>query len=89
MIFSNVMSNTAATILLIQIGIAIVVGHEKTLAISNALASSAAILFPVATPPNAIVYSTGFVEQKDFRIGGMLIGLLGPILTVLWVILVS
>jgi sodium-dependent dicarboxylate transporter 2/3/5 len=39
--------------------------------------------------PDAIAFSTGLLEQKDFRIGGVLIGLMGPVLAILWVMLIA
>ena len=50
-----------------------------------ALSASAALLLPVSTPPNAIAFSTGMVEAREFRLGGVLIGGIGPILVVAWV----
>ena len=85
-IFSNVMSNAATTLILVPLGMTLLVGLEKEVDITIALANSTAIMLPVATTPNTIAYSTGLVEQKDFRIGGMLVGILGPLLTVLWVL---
>ena len=55
------------------------------IALVVALASSTAMLLPVSTPPNAIAYSTGMIGQKDFRLGGILIGLIGPVLIILWI----
>jgi sodium-dependent dicarboxylate transporter 2/3/5 len=52
-----------------------------------ALAASTAMFLPVS-PPNAIAYSTGLLEIKDFRLGGTLVGLLGPLLAIAWVFLV-
>ncbi len=89
MIFSNVMSNAAASTVLIPLGFAILPGLEREVAVSVGLAASVAILLPVSTPTNAIVFSTGFLEQKDFRLSGILIGLLGPLLSVLWVLLIK
>ena len=89
MIFSNVMSNAAASTVLIPLGFAILPGLQKEVALSVGLSASVAILLPVSTPTNAIVYSTGFLEQKDFRLIGILIGLLGPLLSVLWVLLIK
>jgi sodium-dependent dicarboxylate transporter 2/3/5 len=43
----------------------------------------------VSSPTNAIVFSTGYLEQKDFQIGGILLGLLGPVLAILWVLIIS
>ena len=89
MIFSNIMSNSATSTVLIPLGMAIVTGFQSQIAVSIGLAASTALILPVSTPPNAIVYSTGLLEQKDFRMGGILMGLLGPLLAVLWVLLIS
>ena len=89
MLFSNIMSNTATSTVLIPLGMAILPHNQIEIAMIIGLSASTALLLPVSTPPNAIVYSTGFIKQKDFRIGGLLIGLVGPALIVLWVLLVS
>jgi len=89
MILSNVMSNAAACVILIPLGTAMLPGYEMPLAISTALASSAGLFLPVSTPPNAILFSTGLLEIKDFRFGGILIGILGPLLAVLWMLLMK
>jgi len=89
MIFSNIMSNSATSTVLIPLGMAIVTGFQSEIAVSIGLAASTALILPVSTPPNAIVFSTGLLEQKDFRMGGILMGLLGPLLAVLWVLLIS
>jgi sodium-dependent dicarboxylate transporter 2/3/5 len=89
MIFSNIMSNSATATVLIPLGMAILVGFESQVAIAIGLATSTALFLPVSTPPNAIVYSTGMLEQKDFRIGGALIAILGPLLAVLWVLFLN
>jgi len=89
MVFSNIMSNTASSTVLIPLGMAILVGMKTEVALIVGLSASTALFLPVSTPPNAIAYSTGMIEQKDFRLGGLLIGLLGPALVILWVILVS
>jgi sodium-dependent dicarboxylate transporter 2/3/5 len=47
------------------------------------------LFLPVSTPPNAIAYSTGLIEQKDFRLGGLLMGLLGPALIIGWVLFIG
>ena len=88
MIFSNIMSNSATATVLIPLAMAIVTGFESQAAIAIGLATSTALFLPVSTPANAIVYSTGMLEQKDFRIGGILIALLGPLLAVLWALLI-
>lgn len=89
MIFSNIMSNTATSTVLIPLGMAIFPQSQVEVTMIIGLSASTALFLPVSTPPNAIVYSTGLIEQKDFRIGGILIGLLGPALIVFWVLLIS
>jgi sodium-dependent dicarboxylate transporter 2/3/5 len=89
MLVSNIMSNTAASTVMIPLGMAILVGFEKEIALIIALSASTAMFLPVSSPPNAIAYSTGMLEQKDFRIGGILVGLLGPLLAILWVLLIT
>jgi len=89
MLFSNIMSNTATATVLIPLGMAILPQYSIEIAMIIGLSASTALFLPVSTPPNAIAYSTGMIEQKDLRIGGTLIGLLGPAIIVLWVILLS
>ncbi|MFC5270348.1 SLC13 family permease [Adhaeribacter terreus] len=88
-ILANLMSNAATVMILIPLGMTLLTGLEKEVAIAVALASSTAVFLPISTTANAIVYSTELLEQKDFRIGGFLIGLLGPVLAVLWVLLIG
>jgi solute carrier family 13 (sodium-dependent dicarboxylate transporter), member 2/3/5 len=88
MIFSNIMSHTATSTVLIPLGLVILVSMKLEAAVAIALASSTALLLPVSTPPNAIVYSTGLIDQKDFRLGGLTIGLIGPALIVLWMLFI-
>jgi sodium-dependent dicarboxylate transporter 2/3/5 len=87
MAFSNIMSNTATATILIPLGIYLIPDHAKQIAVIVGLAASTALLLPVSTPPNAIAYSTGLIKQKEFLPGGLLVGLLGPILIVLLVII--
>jgi solute carrier family 13 (sodium-dependent dicarboxylate transporter), member 2/3/5 len=89
MLFSNVMSNTATATVLIPLGMAILPQYSVEVCMIIGLSASTALFLPVSTPPNAIAYSTGLIEQKDLRIGGTLIGLLGPAIIVLWVMLLS
>jgi solute carrier family 13 (sodium-dependent dicarboxylate transporter), member 2/3/5 len=88
MLVSNIMSNTAASTVMIPLGMAILVALKLEVALIIAIAASTAMFLPVSTPPNAIVFSTGLVEQKDFRLGGILVGLLGPLLAILWVLFI-
>ena len=89
MILSNVMSHTATSTVLIPLGMAILVNAQSEVALIIGLAASTALFLPVSTPPNAIAFSTEMLEIKDFRTGGFLVGLLGPLLIVLWILFVS
>jgi len=83
---SNVMSNTATVSLVLPVAVALVPGHEVALCIVLGLVSSCALLLPVSTPPNAIAFGTGLLRARDLRPGGWLIGLLGPLLVLAWVL---
>lgn len=89
MLFSNIMSHTATSTVLIPLGMSILPRNLMEVCIIIGLSASTALLLPVSTPPNAIAYGTGMIEQRDFRIGGLLIGLLGPAAIVLWVLLIT
>ena len=89
MAFSNIMSHTATSTVLIPLGIAILPAFALQIAIIIGLCASTALFLPVSTPPNAIAYSTGLLKVSDFKTGGLLVGLLGPLLAILWVLLVT
>lgn len=88
---SNFMSNTAATTILIPVGISMLSITEGIdpiiLPFVIGLSASCALLLPVSTPPNAIAYSTGLIKQSEFRIGGFIVGLVGPILIISFTLL--
>jgi sodium-dependent dicarboxylate transporter 2/3/5 len=91
-VFSNIMSNTATTTIMVPLAISftLLIPDEspKIIPLIIALSASCALLLPVSTPPNAIAFSTGNLDQADFRYGGILIGILGPLLVCLWVVLI-
>ncbi len=89
MMVSNVMSGTAASAIMIPMGMAILLNYQIDISMIMAFGASCALLLPVSSPSNAIAYSTGFLEQKDFIHMGLLIGLLGPLLSIFWVLYVS
>lgn len=78
-LLTELVSNTASAALLIPIvmGMAPALGLEAPgLAVAVALAASCAFMLPVATPPNAIVFGSGQVAQRDMmRCGLVLNGL--------------
>lgn len=85
---SNVMSNTAAANVIVPIGVSAAAGFEPQAAVAIAFGASAAMCLPVATPPNAMVYSTGKCRAADFLTIGLAMGLVAPSLGIAWLRLV-
>lgn len=87
---SNVMSNTAAASILIPFS-AILVPPEYILLIVVVLgfAASTALLLPISTPPNALVFSTNYLKQSEFRTLGIIITAVSPffIVLLLWLLI--
>ncbi|MCZ4407534.1 DASS family sodium-coupled anion symporter [Cryomorphaceae bacterium 1068] len=77
---SNVMSNTAATSILVPIALGLSGTYQLSVPLIVALCASCALFLPVSTPPNAIAYSTNLLEQKDFRISGGYFFVLAPVI---------
>jgi len=86
---SNFMSNTATISLILPVSVTLLPGRELEMCLILGLSASCALLLPVSTPPNAVAFSTGEIQTSDFRAGGLLIGLLGPVVIVAWVMLIS
>ena len=86
---SETMSNTAATNIAIPIVISIAQAANVdpvTPAVAAALAASVAVVLPVSTPPNAIVYASGRVPITDMIKYGLLMDLLAVILVPIMVL---
>ena len=86
---SNFISNTATAALLMPILTVVcramgdkldVIGGTSTVLIGVAIAASTAMCLPISTPPNAIAYSTGLVEQKDMLKTGITCGIISIVL---------
>ena len=90
-IFSNFMSNTAATTILIPVAISLMQVTDGfspiVLPFVIGLSASCALFLPVSTPPNAIAFSTGMINQSEFRLGGVSIGLIGPFVISIWTVI--
>jgi len=54
----------------------------RTLLIPATLAASSAFMMPVGTPPNAIVYASGYVSMRDMVRAGLWFNLLGLALVI-------
>lgn len=88
-VFSNFMSNTATATILIPIAILLVPDSPIILPLVIGLSASAALFLPISTPPNAIAFSTGRLDQKDFRYGGIVAGLIAPIVIIGIVLIIA
>ncbi len=85
-LLTEVTSNTAVTSLMIPIIISVARGtgdDPVTLSIAATVAASMAFMLPVATPPNALVYGTGYIKITDMIKGGAILDLIGWVLTTL------
>ena len=76
-------SNTASAALLVPIFISI--SEELGIAplglsMIIGLGASCAFMLPVATPPNAIVFGTGFIQQKDMMKAGFILNIICSVL---------
>ena len=85
--FTEFTSNTASAALLVPVfaSVAEQMGMPKeVMVLIIGIGASCAFMLPVATPPNAIVFGTGLVTQKDMLRVGMLLNILSIILVSLW-----
>lgn len=65
---TEITSNIATTAILLPVlvSLAPVLGvHPYYLMIAATLAASCAFMLPVATPPNAVVFGSGYLEMQD------------------------
>lgn len=77
---------TASMILPILGALGLSVGiHPLMLMVAASIAASCAFMLPVATPPNAIVFSSGFVSIRDMAKTGMVMNIISIIVTTLMV----
>ena len=89
---TEVTSNTATTEVLLPIlaGTATAMSvHPLLLMLPATLSASCAFMLPIATPPNAIVFSSGEVEMKDMVRAGLVLNLVGVIVITTLFFLVS
>ncbi|PSM53111.1 sodium:dicarboxylate cotransporter (permease SLC13 domain) [Campylobacter blaseri] len=86
-LISNFMSNTAAANIILPLVLAFSITFEQFdfIIIAVALSASLAMVLPISTPPNAIIFSTGIVKTKDFIKLGVIVALFAPIIVILWV----
>ena len=85
-VLSEFMSNVA----LVQIFVPVVFGiadglhvNPILLAMPVTLSASIGFMFPVATPPNAIVFSSGYIRMKDMMKAGLLLDIISILIILL------
>jgi len=91
-LLTEVTSNTAVVSMMIPIIISIAQGTGNdpvALSIAATLAASMAFMLPVATPPNALVYGTGYIKITDMIRGGIALDFIAWFFTTLMVYFVA
>jgi sodium-dependent dicarboxylate transporter 2/3/5 len=89
---TEVTSNVATASILLPIlaSLAVVMGiHPYALMIAATLSASCAFMLPVATPPNAVVFSTGYIKISQMVRAGFFLNIISIIVIVisLWFLL--
>lgn len=82
---TEVMSNVALTTIAIPMVLSIAKGLDVDpllLAIPVAMATSCAFMMPISTPPNAIVFSSGYISIKQMVRAGILLNILAVIVLI-------
>lgn len=83
LVITEIASNTASTSMLVPVVISIATAAgispiPPTLGVC--LGASLAFMMPVSTPPNAIVYGTGFVALSNMLRAGVFLNIIGAVL---------
>ena len=75
---TEVMSNVALVAVFIPVSFVIAQSfglNELQLAIPLTIGASCAFMFPISTPPNAIVYSSGYIKMKEMARTGIVLNI--------------
>jgi sodium-dependent dicarboxylate transporter 2/3/5 len=70
---TSFISNSATANLLLPIAVGVSAVEPAATAAAVAIASSAAMILPISTPPNAIAYGSGFVNVRDMARAGSIV----------------
>ena len=84
---TELMSNVALTTIFIPVVIGIASGMgipALILVIPVTLAASFAFMLPIATPPNAILYSSGLINMKDMIRAGLWLNIIATIIILIF-----
>lgn len=82
---TEVMSNVALATILIPVVIGIASGlgvNPLYLVVPVTMAASCAFMMPISTPPNAVVFSSGFIRMRDMMKAGVLLNLIAVMVLV-------
>lgn len=85
---TEITSNTATATMMYPIMAAVALAldvHPFVLMIAAGLAASSAFMLPVATPPNAVVFGSGYLKITDMAKAGFFLNIIGVILITLTV----
>ncbi|MFH0968040.1 MAG: DASS family sodium-coupled anion symporter [Methanobacteriota archaeon] len=86
-LLTEVTSNTAiASVMMPILAVASVslMINPVILMLTAGLTASLAFMFPVATPPNAVAYSTGYLTMKDMMKTGFFLNFMGVVLIIMF-----
>lgn len=88
-VLTEFMSNVALVTIFVPVVFAIAEGlniNPILLALPVTFAASCAFMFPISTPPNAIVFASGHIKMKDMMRAGMLLNVASII--IIWLLAV-
>jgi sodium-dependent dicarboxylate transporter 2/3/5 len=83
---TELISNVALVAIFAPVVAGIAIGVQIPmlyLLIPITMASSCAFMLPMATPPNAIVFASGFIKIKDMMKGGLVLNIVAIMLIIL------
>lgn len=83
---TEITSNTSTATMLMPVMAALAIAmemHPYALTVTAALAASFAFMLPVATPPNAIVFGTGYISIQQMARSGFWVNIFGILLITL------
>src|SRR5699024_6524339 len=83
---TEITSNTATASMMFPImaSLAVALGfHPYALMVAAAVAASCAFMLPVATPPNAVVFGSGYLRIPDMAKAGFALNIIGIFLVTL------
>jgi sodium-dependent dicarboxylate transporter 2/3/5 len=85
LLLTEIASNSAVTSMVVPVVLSIAAatgGNAVALALAATLSATAGFMLPVGTPPNALVYGTGYIQLKDMIKAGFILDILGWLFTV-------